>query len=76
MARIYAVESETELTMVKANSQAQALSHVAKNQYKVKTATAMDVVEYMQQGGEVEDATGEKEPTTHEPEATNGDGGE
>lgn len=71
MPRIYAVESADELTMVKANSQAQALSHVAKTQYKVKSATAMDVVEYMQQGGSVEDATAEANP-----EAGKVDGGE
>lgn len=62
MPRVYAVESENELTLVTANSQAQALSHVAKTQYKVKVATAMDVVEYMKQGGEVEDATGTPPP--------------
>lgn len=62
MPRVYAVESENELTLVTANSQAQALSHVAKTQYKVKVATAMDVVEYMKQGGEVEDATGTTAP--------------
>lgn len=63
MPRVYAVESENELTLVTANSQAQALSHVAKTQYKVKVATAMDVVEYMKQGGEVEDVTGTTAPS-------------
>lgn len=66
MPRVYAVESDNELTLVTANSQAQALSHVAKTQYKVKVATAMDVVEYMKQGGEVEDATGSKDTVEEE----------
>lgn len=60
MPRIYSVESEEELTLVKANSPSQALSHVAKNQYKVKPASAMDVAEYMEAGGEIEDANGDK----------------
>lgn len=58
MPRIYSVESEDELTLVKANSPSQALSHVAKGQFKVKTASAMDVVEYMGAGGVIEDACG------------------
>lgn len=62
MARVYAVESTEELTLVKANSQAQALNHVAKGQFKVKAATAMDVVDYIQAGGVIEDATNEATP--------------
>ena len=56
MPRIYAVETEDEVTLVKAETQAQALNHVIKSQYKVRVASAVDVVEYMQAGGTVEDA--------------------
>lgn len=62
MPRIYKVETNEELTLVKAETQSQALNHVIKSTYKVSVAQALDVVEYMQQGGEVEDATGEKAP--------------
>jgi hypothetical protein len=61
MARVYSVQNEEELTMVTANSPTQAVSHVAKNQYKVHVATALEVVDYMQQGGEVENANEVKE---------------
>ena len=57
MPRVYAVETDEELTLVTANTQAQALNHVVKTTYKVRPASALDVVEYMQQGGKVEDAT-------------------
>jgi len=60
MARVYAVENDDELTLVTANGQGQALSHVVKGKYKIRTATAMDVVEYIAAGGVVEDATGER----------------
>lgn len=66
MPRVYAVESSDELTLVTANSQAQALNHVAKGQFKVKTASAMDVLEYIQAGGVVEDACGGNTPTQEE----------
>lgn len=56
MPRIYAVENNDEVTLVKAETQSQALNHVVKSQYKVRVASALDVVDYMQQGGTVEDA--------------------
>lgn len=63
MPRVYAIETEDELTLVTANGQAQALGHVVKGKYKIRTATAMDVVEYIAAGGVVEDATGEHAQT-------------
>ena len=49
-------ETDTELTLVKADTQSQALNHIIKSAYAVRVASAMDVLEYMQQGGVVEDA--------------------
>lgn len=53
--RVYAVESNDEITLVKTNSPARALGHVAKGQFNVRTASAVDVLEYLQAGGVVED---------------------
>lgn len=67
MPRVYAVETEDELTLVTANTQAQALNHVVKTTYKVRPASALDVVEYMNAGGKVEDATASPDaPETQE----------
>lgn len=67
MPRVYAVETDEELTLVTANTQAQALNHVVKTTYKVRPASALDVVDYMQAGGKVEDATNAAEtPETQE----------
>lgn len=55
--RIYSVSNEEEITLVKATTQSQALSHVVKNQFQVKIASAVDVVDYIGAGGVVEDAT-------------------
>lgn len=71
MPRIYSVETDEELTLVKAETQTQALNHVIKGKYKVSTANAMDVVDYMSQGGKVEDACGDKTPPE---ETSNGEG--
>lgn len=56
MPRVYVVDSEEEMTLVMANSQAQAISAVIKDKFECRAATAMDVVEYIKAGGEVEDA--------------------
>lgn len=52
--RIYAVETANELTLVRSVSAAQALQHVVKEQYKVRTATPDDVETYMELGGKIE----------------------
>lgn len=67
MPRIYAVETETELTMVKANSQGQALSHIAKGKFHVRTASAMDVVDYINAGGVIEDCLTGNTPAEETP---------
>lgn len=60
MSRVYVVETDEELTLVKAGTQSQALNHVVKGQFQVRVATAMDVLDYMNQGGVVEDARADK----------------
>lgn len=55
--RVYKVEDENTISMVIATSQAQALNHVVKVQYKVGVASALEVAEYMAQGGEMGRAT-------------------
>lgn len=52
--RIYAVETEDTLTLVRAVSPSQALQHVVKEQYKCRVATPDDVETYMELGGKVE----------------------
>lgn len=55
--RIYAVETDTTLSLVRAISAAQALQHVVKEQYKVRVANVEDVATYMELGGKIEVAT-------------------
>lgn len=55
--RIYVVENEESLSLVRAVSPTQALNHVVKDQFKVRVATADDVATYMAQGATVEDTT-------------------
>lgn len=55
--RVYKVEDDETISMVIASSQAQALNHVVKGKFKVSTASAMDVAEYMSQGGTMDRAT-------------------
>lgn len=54
--RLYVVENEESMTIVRAVSEARALQHVVKSQYKVRKASADDVAEYMTQGGNIEQA--------------------
>lgn len=72
--RIYVVESEETVSLVRAVSAAKALNHVVKNGYKVRVASAEDVAEYMGMGATVEDSTKEDEvveaPEDVAPEAT------
>lgn len=55
--RVYKVEDDETISMVIATSQAQALNHVVKGKFKVSVASAMDVAEYMTQGGTMDRAT-------------------
>lgn len=55
--RVYKVEDDETISMVIATSQAQALNHVVKGKFKVSTATALDVAEYMGLGGTIDRAT-------------------
>lgn len=64
--RIYKVESEDAVALVRAVSPARALNHVVKESFKVSVATPDDVVEYMSAGGTVDDATIADPPETVE----------
>lgn len=55
--RIYVVENETSLSLVRAVSPSKALSHVIKGEYQVRPATPDDVADYMSQGAQIEDST-------------------
>lgn len=55
--RLYVVENEETLSIIRAVSPTQALNHVVKNQYQVRIASADDVADFMSQGGEIEDST-------------------
>lgn len=55
--RIYVVENETSLSLVRAVSPAKALNHVVKSEYTVRPATPDDVAEFMGQGATIEDST-------------------
>lgn len=55
--RIYVVENDNELSLVRAVSPAQAINHMVKETYKVRLASVDDVAEYMAQGATVEDST-------------------
>lgn len=70
MPRVYAVENEQELTMVIADTQSQSLNHVVKGKYKVKAATAIEVAEYVAQGGVIERAGKEDNPPAEDPSGT------
>ncbi len=64
-ARIYSVtksnvDAMPQVTLVKANSQAQALRHVARSIYSVRPATALEVAHHMQSGMTFADATADK----------------
>ena len=52
--RMYVVESDTEMTVVRALSPSQSINHVCQDKYKVRVATADDVAEYLQAGGVIE----------------------
>lgn len=55
--RLYVVENDEMRSLVRAVSPARALNHVVKDTFQVRVATPDDVVEYMEAGGTVEDAT-------------------
>lgn len=52
--RLYVVENEETMTIVRAISQGKAVQHVTANQFKTRVASADDVAEYMMAGGEIE----------------------
>jgi len=54
--RIYIVETTDTVSLVRAVSQSQALNHVVKGQYQVRSATADEVATYMEQGATVDNA--------------------
>lgn len=55
--RIYVVENEETIALVRAVSPTKALNHVVKNSYQVRVATPDDVESYMKEGGTVDDST-------------------
>ena len=55
--RLYVVENNESVSVVRAVSPARALNHVVKDSFKVRVASADDVAEYMSAGGAIEDAT-------------------
>lgn len=55
--RIYVVETEDTISLVRATSPVQAINHVVKGQYSARVATADDMEEYgINQGAKVENA--------------------
>jgi hypothetical protein len=59
--RIYVVENDESVSLVRAGSSSKALRHVIQTNYKVHIASADEVAEYMGMGAVVEDATGESD---------------
>jgi hypothetical protein len=56
--RVYLVERKGgEAALVKTTTQAQALRHVAKNDYVVRAATTLEVIDHMKAGVEVQDVS-------------------
>lgn len=54
--RLYVVENDDSMTIVRAVSEGRALTHVVKSSYNVRKATVDDVETYLTQGGKVENA--------------------
>lgn len=52
--RMYVVENDDEMSVVRALSPAQAISHVCQDKYKVRIASPDDVLTYVEAGGTVE----------------------
>lgn len=52
--RIYLVQDDESQSMVQTNSPGKALSHVVGEKYECRVATAMELADYIRQGGEVE----------------------
>lgn len=74
--RLYIVENEESMSIVRAVSTGKALNHVVKGSFQVRIATADDVAEYMSQGGTIEDSTITVGNTEIPDPALNGDGAE
>lgn len=69
--RLYVVESEDSLSVVRAKTQTAAFKHVVQSTYTVRAATADDVADFLGQGGEIEVAGQEatEQQVAQEPEA-------
>lgn len=52
--RLYLVEDDENQTIVRAISEARALTHVVKGQFSIRKASADDVANYMGMGGTIE----------------------
>jgi len=54
--RIYLIASKRGVRLVRANTRAQALNHVASQELTVRVASQDDLVKYLQEGNAVETA--------------------
>jgi hypothetical protein len=54
--RIYLIASNRGVRLVRANTRAQALNHVASQELTVRVASQDDLVKYLQEGNKVETA--------------------
>lgn len=63
--RLYVVEKDDEMTVVRAKGPTAALKHVMQSTYQVRAATADDIALYMTAGGTIEVA-GQQEATAEE----------
>lgn len=59
--RIYAVADSSEIFLVRATSQAQALRHVTRSLFTVKVASQDDIIEALGNGATVETANEQSE---------------
>lgn len=63
MSRIYRINDGTRCHLVRANTPAQAIRYVAKQQYTHRVASQDDIIEALQSGAQIDDATATPEPT-------------
>lgn len=52
--RLYVIEKDDEMTVVRAKGPTSALKHVMKTSYSVRAASADDIALYMEAGGKIE----------------------
>ena len=55
--RIYLIASNKGVRLVRANTRAQALNHVASQELTVRVASQDDLVKYLEEGSRIESAT-------------------